>query len=290
MRKQLKYLMFLFVLVGCASNPVREPASFKITESCREVITHFQDRYILGLKESQLLSSELIPLNNRNISETERSMKFNVIEGELEGIKRSSGSTKPEFLILEGGIKVVWKEHKKIKLANYRAEVLAYELNDLWGIGLVPETVERTIEGKVGSLQLFKESITGPLLDFKIRNEMSAEAIAKVKHNLKKQSLFDYLIENNDRNKNNYLFTIEGDLYSIDNAASFTGIGNYRKSFIERENDIRGFLNTNEGEEVFQSIVSNYNNSFKNQIILYIGKKDANKFFERIERIIQIKN
>ncbi|OUR96288.1 hypothetical protein A9Q84_07985 [Halobacteriovorax marinus] len=282
--------MFLFVLVGCASNPVREPASFKITESCREVITHFQDRYILGLKESQLLSSELIPLNNRNISETERSMKFNVIEGELEGIKRSSGSTKPEFLILEGGIKVVWKEHKKIKLANYRAEVLAYELNDLWGIGLVPETVERTIEGKVGSLQLFKESITGPLLDFKIRNEMSAEAIAKVKHNLKKQSLFDYLIENNDRNKNNYLFTIEGDLYSIDNAASFTGIGNYRKSFIERENDIRGFLNTNEGEEVFQSIVSNYNNSFKNQIILYIGKKDANKFFERIERIIQIKN
>lgn len=289
MKTQLKYLIFLILLVGCASSPIREPASLDFKGSCSEIISNFQYKYLKGLKESQLLSEKLNPLNKRKIKEIERLMKFNEVEGELTGIKRASGSTEPEFLILEDGIRVVWKEHKKIKLSNYRAEVLAYELDSLWGIDLVPVTVERSMDGKVGSLQLFKDSITGPLLKFNIKNKMSEEAISKVRHNLKKQSLFDYLIENNDRNVNNYLFTIEGHLYSIDNAASFTGIGFYKKTFSARENDIRAFLNTDEGEKILQSITSNYNDSFKNQIIQYIGKKDAKNFFERIEKVISIR-
>lgn len=288
MRIQFLPLIFLILFNSCSSSPIREPSSLNLRENCFEALLYFQDRYIKGLKESQILDGELTPINNRERSEVELSMKFSEVEGELTGIHRGAGSTDPIFYTLDDGIKVVWKEHKKIKLSNYRAEVLAFELDRLWGFNLVPETVERSIDGGVGSVQLFKESITGPLLKYNIKNNMSEEAIARVQHNLSKQSMFDYLIENNDRNVNNYLFTLEGELYSIDNAASFTGIGFYQKSFAAREEDIKAFLSTDEGEAVFKNIASNYDESFKKQIIEYIGKKDARRFFERIERIIQI--
>jgi len=85
------------------------------------------------------------------------------------------GITHPDRLALEDGnrkARALWKtinEHKPglQKLAtggsefdfrdSYKAEVAAYELDKLLGLDLVPPTVERRIDGRVGSLQLWVE-------------------------------------------------------------------------------------------------------------------------------------
>lgn len=85
------------------------------------------------------------------------------------------GITHPDRLTLEDGTRkarALWKtinEHKPglQKLAtgasefdfrdSYRAEVAAYQLDKLLGLDLVPPTVERRIDGRVGSLQLWVE-------------------------------------------------------------------------------------------------------------------------------------
>ena len=85
------------------------------------------------------------------------------------------GITHSDRLTLDDGtrkVRAVWKtinEHKQglQKLENgasefdfrdsYKAEVAAYELDKLLGLDLVPPTVERRIDGRVGSVQLWVE-------------------------------------------------------------------------------------------------------------------------------------
>ena len=87
----------------------------------------------------------------------------------------SVGITHSDRVTLEDGAKksrAIWKtinEHKAglQKLENggsefdfrdsYKAEVAAYELDKLLGLDLVPATVERRIDGRVGSLQFWVE-------------------------------------------------------------------------------------------------------------------------------------
>lgn len=86
------------------------------------------------------------------------------------------GITHSDRLTLEDGAtkaRAIWKtinEHKQglQRLENggsefdfrdsYKAEVAAYELDKLLGLDLVPATVERRIDGRVGSLQFWVEN------------------------------------------------------------------------------------------------------------------------------------
>ena len=86
-----------------------------------------------------------------------------------------TGITHSDRITLEDGVRkarAVWKtinEHKQglQKLESgasefdfrdsYKAEVAAYELDKLLGLGIVPPTVERRIDGRVGSVQLWIE-------------------------------------------------------------------------------------------------------------------------------------
>lgn len=86
-----------------------------------------------------------------------------------------AGITHSDRLTLEDGsrkARAVWKtinEHKQglQKLENgatefdfrdsYKAEIAAYELDKLLGLDVVPPTVERRIDGRVGSVQLWVE-------------------------------------------------------------------------------------------------------------------------------------
>ena len=86
-----------------------------------------------------------------------------------------TGITHSERLTLEDGsrkARAIWKtinEHKQglQKLENgstefdfrdsYKAEIAAYELDKLLGLDIVPPTVERRIDGRVGSVQLWVE-------------------------------------------------------------------------------------------------------------------------------------
>jgi hypothetical protein len=215
--------------------------------------------------------------------------EFSVIDNLTDELPKS-GVTKPYLLLLETNIKVVWKPHKRIKLSNYRAEVLAYELDVLLGFNLVPPTVERTIDGNLGSLQLFEEGISGVLLRYNTDNVMDYDSRVLVHHNLKKQSLFDYLIQNGDRHRANYLFTVDGKVISIDNGSSFTGQGYKMKSFEDRKSDIESFIQTDEGKKIIRKLRSYNNNSLRNQVEHYLGKKDSENFFKRVNIILDLAN
>jgi len=290
-RKIFFLILVLVFTLGCSTSFKRSPASVSVGDNCRDVIKRFHER-LFQYSKSQKLKSRLFSLRGREVSDIEEALKSNAVIREIDNEKMWRTSTNPKIVLLEGNIKALWKEHKKNIYSNYRAEVLAWELDQLWGLQLVPEAVERTIDGRVGSMHSFKDGITGVSLSAEIngKKSISGDRLDFLNHNLKKQSLFDFLIENNDRNITNFLFTLEGRIYSIDNASSFTGIGNFKKTFADREKDIRDFLSTEEGVEVLKKILNTYTNDFKKEVIYYLGKKDANRFFERIELIISLED
>ena len=291
---RFNYILLALFLASCSSNTTREPASFFKNYSCKYTITNFfvdfKDKTFGGLHESQLLTSKLSPLKNRSVRDIEVNMKnFSIID-DLTNELPKSGVTKPYLLLLEDNIKAVWKPHKRIKLSNYRAEVLAYELDVLLDFNLVPPTVVRTIDGKLGSLQLFEEGISGVLLRYNTDNVMDYDARVLVHHNIKKQSLFDYLINNGDRHRANYLFTVNGRIISIDNGSSFTGQGYKMQSFEDRKSDIESFIQTDEGKKIIKRLRSENNELLKEQVGNYLGKKDSDSFFKRVNKILDFAN
>jgi hypothetical protein len=99
---------------------------------------------------------------------------------------------------------------------SWRHEVAAYELDKLVGLRLVPTVVEREIEGKRGSLQVWIER---PLARFGVgptppdpRRADDAVHAAR---------LLDYLLYNRDRHVRNLLFGADYRPIAIDNSITF---------------------------------------------------------------------
>jgi hypothetical protein len=102
---------------------------------------------------------------------------------------------------------------------SWQLEVAGYAVDRIIGLRMVPATVERTLNGKTGSLQWW------------VQSAMSEEGRRKGNHtppdleawnrvNLK-MALFDQLIFNVDRHLNNVLVTQDFDLRLIDHSRSF---------------------------------------------------------------------
>jgi len=177
------------------------------------------------------------------------------------------------FDVTKSGTKAIWKPHKEIVESNYRAEVLAYEIDRLFGFNLVPQTVERSHEGIKGSLQIFAKSsgnYAGPPKGMKL------------------QSLFDYLIDNGDRHSNNYLISPEGRVISIDNGMSFTGQENRRISFSNRESDIIQALGSEEGDAILMRMKGLNLDDLKKDFEHYLGEEDAQLLMSRIRHILSL--
>ena len=102
---------------------------------------------------------------------------------------------------------------------NYIFECAAYELSRLLGLDNVPPVVERAIQGKKGSLQLW---IEGTLTE-KRRREKGLAVLGEQRLNQQWQVMlvFDNLIFNDDRNRGNYLYDRKGKLWMIDHTRSF---------------------------------------------------------------------
>ena len=103
----------------------------------------------------------------------------------------------------------------------YTREVMAFNLDDQflkWNI--VPETVERTVNGKIGSLQkwITEKNVT-------VANDVNRISVLdtfRKTQDAEKMYLFDVLIGNADRHSGNYLInnsTFKG--FAIDNGNSF---------------------------------------------------------------------
>ena len=96
----------------------------------------------------------------------------------------------------------------------YLRERAAYLINRFLNFDLVPPTVIREIDGKVGSLQEF-------VADAKEGREMPQIWLEdKYRDDLKKMLIFDYIIWNVDRHDRNFLVKDAG-ILAIDNGLSF---------------------------------------------------------------------
>jgi hypothetical protein len=112
---------------------------------------------------------------------------------------------------------------------TWRTDCAAYELDKLLGLGMVPATVERVIQGERGSLTIWiDDSMTEQ--ERRDRNLLPPEPEAWSRQ-VFKMRMFDNLIHNIDRNLGNSLITTDWQLRLIDHSRAF------RKATTLREPD-----------------------------------------------------
>lgn len=115
----------------------------------------------------------------------------------------------------------------------YKREVASYKFDHVLGFDMVPPTVVRTIEGNVGSHQLFKEGYKcwADAMDW--RGKVSAAAKNRM-------NLLDYLLGHEDRHFMNFMINSSGDMIAIDNGLALGSrfqVSHYRNYWAEKAAD-----------------------------------------------------
>jgi hypothetical protein len=136
---------------------------------------------------------------------------FKVVDVSLDG-----ANTRKKLLEFENGIQALFKPNaadESVDFAvsmDHKAEIAAYRFDQLLKLGIVPMTVERTIDGEVGSLQYF-------IHDVKVGTEHNLVAKGAVK-----MKVFDFIVGNIDRKLVNFLFwERENQVIAIDHGMAF---------------------------------------------------------------------
>jgi len=105
---------------------------------------------------------------------------------------------------------------------KYTYEVAAYRIDRLIGMGLVPATVLRTLEGEEGSLQLWIEDITTMDKALAEHGDAPIDNFDLLLERLMLTYVLDALIYNVDRNHTNILVDFEDDrFHPIDHSRAF---------------------------------------------------------------------
>jgi hypothetical protein len=148
-----------------------------------------------------------------------------------------TGITRPDRLTLTDGhqtLRAVWKTINVHTLGQQRmefgwefdfrdtwkSEVAAYELDKLLGLGLVPPTVERSLYGRTGSLQLWVEKAMTE--DDRLTRKLEPPDLQKWNRQLYNVRLFHQLTYNTDfRNIRNVLFDPDFRVYLVDSSRAF---------------------------------------------------------------------
>lgn len=141
----------------------------------------------------------------------------------------SSGSTKPTKVLLEkDGVRAnaifrtvdvkTGKGHRAFKDC-YHFEVAAYETARLLGLDNVPPAVERRLDGKSGSMQLWVENARSETE--RIAEGGRHKSMSKIIFQKHTMRVFDQLIYNFDRNTGNVLVDDDGKLWMIDHTRAF---------------------------------------------------------------------
>jgi hypothetical protein len=102
---------------------------------------------------------------------------------------------------------------------TWKAEIAAYEIDKIIGLGMVPATVERTYKGTKGSLQIWVDSIMSEA-DHK-KNKVRIGNQDLFNQMMYKARLFDNLVYNTDRNLQNLLITKDWEIILIDHSRAF---------------------------------------------------------------------
>jgi hypothetical protein len=150
-------------------------------------------------------------------------------------MEREEGVTRPWKLTLRRGEVVryaLWKDASGIRggfWEGWKYEIAAYLLDKRLGVGMVPPTVEKALDGRPGSCQLWIEntSLYGEMLadrqgleSFRSEGWKRAGYVAQ---------LFDDIVGNEDRHTRNVLVTADFRAILIDHSRTFRTM----KSFVE---------------------------------------------------------
>ncbi len=128
--------------------------------------------------------------------------------------QRQAGMTK-----MQKGSEVDFKD-------SWMFEIVAYELDKLLGLNMVPPTVERNYNGRKGSVQLWVENA----MTEKDRrtNNMEPPDVKEWNRQLFQVRLFDRLIYNIDRNVGNLLITPDWKIHMIDHSRCFKSLNSLK--------------------------------------------------------------
>jgi hypothetical protein len=126
---------------------------------------------------------------------------------------------------------------------SYRSEIAAYELDKLVGLGMIPPTVEREVNGQKGAAVLW----ASPTRSFKELGGVPGQAgiagppgpkVAAWVRQVMRAKMFDNLIANKDPNLGNWLVDPDWHLLLIDHSRSFTSM----KSMVHKMDNVDGPL------------------------------------------------
>lgn len=171
---------------------------------------------------SETINKELTAAQEWQKSPLDKTSVEKLLESrEVEIVSEVRGSNRVEFLKFKDDGNAIFKSKSgEIDCSRagyelgtlYKRERAAYLIDRFLDFGLVPTTVIREIDGDVGSIQEFK--------DAKTASESSDELkISSAEYG--KLYLFDVIIWNTDRTKENYLIK-DKMLWAIDNGLSFS--------------------------------------------------------------------
>jgi hypothetical protein len=103
---------------------------------------------------------------------------------------------------------------------RYQYELAAYRLDRLLGLGMVPPTAIREIDGKEGVLQLWVEGGVNELE--RVQRNLRPSDRDAFDLQVERMHLFDVLIHNTDRNQGNLLYTpVDERVHLIDHTRAF---------------------------------------------------------------------
>ena len=132
------------------------------------------------------------------------------------------GVTRPQRAFLEpGGLadSFAWKKippgRHQGYWDSYKSDIAAYELDKLLGLGMVPVTVERRVQGDRGAAVLWLNGV----LSWNDAQKMPKPA--SWARQIVRMKMFDNLIGNHDRNQGNLLVDRAGNLFLIDHSRAF---------------------------------------------------------------------
>jgi hypothetical protein len=126
-------------------------------------------------------------------------------------------SLKKDELCFAGIWKSIERGRHKGYWESHQAEVAAYEMDKLLGLGMVPPTVMRSIDWEDGSLQWWVE---GARLYKELEHDRPPNAI-EYSHQLSRMEMFDVLIGNPDRNAGNFMIDACWNVILIDHSRAF---------------------------------------------------------------------
>ena len=163
----------------------------------------------------------------REVADREDLEKFLLSAAIVKSEPIGEGVTKPMKVFLKQGDiehKAAWKNVSGSPLGvpdEWRYEIAAYRMDKLLDLRMIPPTVERELEGREGSLQLWAETARS-LLDVMDKGIPIPPSVSELMvRNKYLVRAFDSLIANDDRTQQNIRYTEDWRTILIDHSRSF---------------------------------------------------------------------